>query len=595
MILTDAIDPPDEPCVEAAPPVAAPEQFVNWQEEGRLAPALREAAQTQDPYKILARAAAAFYFATHPAPPPTPQGSVALGNALADLAVTGRVSYERFKATPLNEAALVAATRARPGSPGLEVPEEAVKAVKMALDRAYDVAWSLRGPVTQRAAARQPLGWIATSGEDDTPHRPVNIAPPPFEQFELPVTTHGVTVQTRFFIASAVEAPAPAVTRPSTRALPPDPVPHVPDGHRVILFLHGHSSSAEEALTLIPHIHAAGLEHGTKYSIISLDLPNNGYSQTFDHTTVAPLSATSFPHDPWNKGRIFTPILDYIEDFVVAFVDALDRITPIKSRFAGVIGGSLGGNLGLRLGRRDLAAHPWLAAGIVSWSAASVWPPMVQNLITSQGPDRCLKASDVGEDELSRVEYFRAVYDIPLLVIAGFAILGTQPQMWYRDGWPCKGSHVAGSRRARQETYNANFRRWHWRVAGEQLLYSHVDWVDHSDENTPQRFELNRVRQLLIAGEKDNYLGTTIFDATRTLSAKMVQTPGRSLFLNNTGHSIHFERPRFLAGEIANFLIQSEPARKTTDISFLTPLLLSEPARKRTDISFLTPLLLGPG
>ena len=34
----------------------------------------------------------------------------------------------------------------------------------------------------------------------------------------------------------------------------------------------------------------------------------------------------------------------------------------------------------------------------------------------------------------------------------------------------------------------------------------------------------------------------------------MVHTPGESLFLRNTGHSMHIERPAFLAGQIARFL-----------------------------------------
>jgi hypothetical protein len=141
---------------------------------------------------------------------------------------------------------------------------------------------------------------------------------------------------------------------------------------------------------------------------------------------------------------------------------------------------------------------------------------------------------------------------------------------------------------------------------GEQLIYSHRDRVDHHDNNTPWRYELNKVRQLLVAGDKDNYKGTlnfaafsNIFDNTRSLSELMAHTPGRSLFLKDTGHSIHSERPRFFAGKIVNFLVLSEPALKATDISFLTPLLLSEPdlpALKTTDISFLAPLLLSePG
>jgi len=558
MKLTVAIDPPKEDCLETpqVPLRAAGLPLLQLKdEEFRLIPALREAAQTREPYEILARAAEAFYRADHP-----PTQHFERANALADLAVTGRVSYGLLKATPLNETSLAEDTRARLAPSVQAAPGDVADAVSMALDRAYAVAWALRGPVAQRAALRAPVpGWIAVSGEDDKPHRPVNVAPPPFEQFEIPVTTHGVTVQTRFFIASAVEDPAPAAIPPSTRALPPDPVPHVPDGHRVILFLHGHSSGAEEALAIIPHILKAGLDHGTKYSIVSFDLPNNGYSATFDHTKVALSSDTSYPGGITDHlTPICTPILDYIEDFVVAFVDALDLITPVKNRFAGVIGGSLGGNLGLRLGRRpNLAADPWLNAGIVSWDAASVWDPMVQDEIKRKGPDYCRSMWDVAETDSMRVDYFFDSYE-KTRDIGPLNLVLAQPDMWYRKDWECKALHIKESRVARQEIYNAYFRQWHWRVAGEQLIYSHVDRVDHENEHSPFhnpfRYELNKVSQLLVAGEQDNYMGANIYDATQQLAKRMVHTPGRSLFLRDTGHSIHAERPRFFAGEIVNFL-----------------------------------------
>jgi pimeloyl-ACP methyl ester carboxylesterase len=45
-----------------------------------------------------------------------------------------------------------------------------------ALARAYQVAWALRGPdPAQRYQLRNTLGWIAVSGEDDAPDRPVNV------------------------------------------------------------------------------------------------------------------------------------------------------------------------------------------------------------------------------------------------------------------------------------------------------------------------------------------------------------------------------------------------------------------------------------
>ena len=283
------------------------------------------------------------------------------------------------------------------------------------------------------------------SSEDDKPHRPVNTPPPNFEQYELLVTVPGrgsfpdVPVQTRFFIASP--GPVPPSPSHTLRELPPEREPQVPDGNHVILFLHGHSSGAEEALTIIPHLHMAGLKLGKKFSIISVDLPNNGYSQSFKHTDVAPADATTWPPAPDSSGPIVTPVLDFIEDFIVAFVDALDLKTPIKNRFSGVMGGSLGGNMGLRLGRRN-PMPDWLDAGIVSWNAASVWDPMVNDLIKSQAPGKCQNNWNETETPASRGNYFHEAYEakvLPWWTVLLAIVPHTQPELWYRDGWePCK-------------------------------------------------------------------------------------------------------------------------------------------------------------
>ena len=161
-------------------------------------------------------------------------------------------------------------------------------------------------------------------------------------------------------------------------------MPFIPDYYSVVLFLHGHSSGAEEALDFIPHLLQEGLKQGKRYAAISFDLPNNGYSETFDHTRIAASTATNFPFLPSDNTPITTPILDFIENFVVAFVDAVEGVLirngvpRIKHRIAAVIGGSLGGNLGLRLGRRN-PMPAWLNQSIVSWSPASVWKAMVKH------------------------------------------------------------------------------------------------------------------------------------------------------------------------------------------------------------------------
>jgi pimeloyl-ACP methyl ester carboxylesterase len=547
----------------------------------RLVQALRDAAQTRDPYEILARSAAAYL-----AP------DAELGNALADLAVTGRRSYcllAHPPLTPLHDLQVAGAgSHVDLGTPPLTpaqlltrigallaplvtaTPAESTAAINTALDRAFGAAWAIRGPVSEQSATRASLGWLAVSGEDDMPHRPVNVPAPPWEQYELPVTVPAtgshpeLTLQTRFLIASPA---VPAAPRPShsLRELPPDQKPDVPEGNNVILFLHGHVSSAEEALEIIRLLHLAGLARGSKFSIVSVDLPNCGYSESFDHEDVAVSRATTWPSGPTTDGEpINTPVLDFIEDFVIAFVETLDQVTPVTPRFSGVIGGSLGGNLGLRLGRRS-PMPAWLDKGIVSWNAASVWDPMVRDHIKSQAPGKCMNNWEASETDASRRDYFHEVYD---KVVIPLVVPHPQPDLWYRPGWrPCKQLHITGSRRARHETYSKNLRTWHWRVAGEQLIFSHVDRVDHWDDTTPWRYELNTVSHLLIGSEEDNFIGSNIYDATRNLAALMTATPGTGLFLSNTGHSVHFERPRYLAAEIADFLPWEEtPKQEPTEV-----------------------------
>ncbi len=600
----------------------APQRFAQPGAEGRLVPTLREAARTHDAREILIRSAVMLYAARHRGKVPAlPTADEALANALADLAVTGRAAWNSFRVQAPNEKTLVPEVTQRLAQLHSSASSaDVASAVSAALDRAYSVALALRGPYPQ-TSERSALGWIAVSGEDDPPHRPVNVGSPPYPQYEIPVTVGGVSLQTRFIVASppspqqpntsaarpaseplrtkemfTVSAPPPRMAPPgmlsvprisvpvvsqggspadksperAKRSIPSEAVPVVPQGNQVILFIHGHSSSAEEALDIIPSLHEEGQKRGTRYSIVSLDLPCSGYSTMFDHTKVSGLESdkTTFPGGIFDHGPIRTPVLDFIENFIVAFVDALDRVTPIKSRFAGIIGGSLGGNMGLRLGRRDLNTHPWLKSGIVSWDPASVWTPMVQDEVKRHAPEHCREKWNEPELDSSRVNYFKEVFDGEIYdaqgkrhefqeAVSSILMGATQPQMWYRDNWgngTCKALHIRQCRASRHEIYNEGFRRWHWRVAGEQLIFSHLDRVEHGNGRTPLRYELNHARQLLAAGERDNYRFSNIYDATRQLAHLMKNTPGRSLFLRETGHSIHVERPRFFAGEIVKFL-----------------------------------------
>jgi hypothetical protein len=158
----------------------------------RLIPDLRLAAKTKKPAEILALAAEAFFFAAQGAETILDErAATARGNAFADLAVTGRMAYEAFGGgvdVPTLKADTVKQLKKQDPVPAF-TDAQVSAAVDTALDRAYAVAWALRGPAAEQAALRRPLGWIAVSGEDDKPHRPVNVPPPPYEQHEVIVQT----------------------------------------------------------------------------------------------------------------------------------------------------------------------------------------------------------------------------------------------------------------------------------------------------------------------------------------------------------------------------------------------------------------------
>jgi len=185
----------------------------------------------------------------------------------------------------------------------------------------------------------------------------------------------------------------------------------------------------------------------------------------------------------------------------------------------------------------------------VSWDPASVWPPKVAHAIEYLAPNSCFDQCGADEVTESRDDFFFQSY----LQTHALGMIHPQPDYWYRDGWVGKPFHIAQSKFARFEIYSKFFRQWHWRVAGEQLIYSHIDNEIFRDGNTPFRYEKNVVRTLLVAGAYDDYLGTNIYSNTIFLSER-IPAPGRRLLLNTTGHSVHFERPMYFAREIVKFL-----------------------------------------
>jgi hypothetical protein len=137
-------------------------------------------------------------------------------------------------------------------------------------------------------------------------------------------------------------------------------------------------------------------------------------------------------------------------------------------------------------------------------------------------------------------------------LLAGWAVLPAvprQPLMWYRDDWPGptaadNGAKVAAMQEDlydRQEIYNENFRQWHWRICMECIGYTFDDLVPAIKK-----------RLQLMVGTSDNYPMVHFADNVPQFAAGL-SCPGNAKSIYDTGHSIHNERPYFLAQEVMNF------------------------------------------
>lgn len=565
---------PDEPCRAVGPGPGyfdGPSALVPGP-NGRLADSLRRTASFPNPVINLTRAALYYLreagHVTALAPVPT-----GFAQALADLAVTGRDSYASLMRSVQGgdlPALLLAGLDSEIHARRLVSPSatDRTNCVQRAIDRASNASWALRGPIG-RAALRQQLGWIAVSAEDDPPHRPVNVPATQFDQFDILIHPQGFPVWTRYSVASegVGSLPFPA----AFVGLPPEAQPIIPDSHEIILFLHGHSSCLEEGEGLIPHLHSLGAAQGRKLTIVRLDLPCNGYSTMLSHTNVAPSSESKY--DPRNPDRCRFPMLEFIEDAVLQFLLRLNDVVvgnggkTILNRIAAAIGGSLGGNLCLRLARRT---EPW-PSQIVAWSAASVWESWGRatsspfdawpgrgryvDVGKDIGYNRVRRRMDDVENVNSRAQHFDRVFGRGEPILEGSPFfLGNQSSQWFRSDWGiCKDLAVEGGKRFVAEVYNEKFRRWHWRVAFDQLGFSHQDQVSNGGSRS---VDLMRKPLLLAAGAEDNHVGTRIYDCSKLLAGWLTTNPGKAIFVQGTGHSIHSERPVWLSNEIVTFLTE---------------------------------------
>lgn len=493
-----------------------------------LAPDLRAHAAAHDPIATLRAAVRAYDERRGDDPDP-----LARARALADLAVSGRESGARFAELLPAPADLLDA-----GSP---------EAVRFALERAYDVAWALRGPPSARAALRPALGWIAVSSEDDLPDRPVNVpaAPFPAADVALDVPLGDGTIRSlrgRVVVAS---------TEPLDDAPMPDPrVGHAPapwpltvpaDGP-ILLFLHGHSSLVEEGSGLLSALVERARARGEPLTVVGFDQPSNGYSERLDPSIV-------FDAD----GGRDDALLRFLDRTVLAVVEALEAASPgASARVAAVIGGSLGGNLVLRFGE-DAAILP--AARLVAWSPASIdqswsrarWPLAAGDgefvdIVKHEAVRMTRDASEEEEDDGSRAHFFTG----------GLTSIRHQAGYWYREGWePCRSQTVEEGLIQLSEVYDASYRRWHYRVAFEQLVFSHLE---PDVEGEPRRFRRIARPLLLVTGAEDDRMPIPTYSFVERL-APHLGAPGTTLYLEDTGHALHTERPALLAEQIDAFVL----------------------------------------
>lgn len=640
---------PAEPARTPAPSPAANHFEPLWTSvgvnEGRLRSDLRDAARQKDPRRCTLALAAVHYGLGGP-------DETALGQAFADLSVTGKAAFRAFRAFPPGDsycqsiAAWVKNITPACGRPAVVPPTPALMSgCQEALKRAYGVANFLRTgealPLEQKRERRNRLGWIAVSGEDDSPHRPVNVPSSNYPQFDVDVPVRNasgtiITVMSRYVVAQDV--PAAPGGAPPALALAAEATPSIPANAEVLLFLHGMDSRAEEANDITEQLFMLRRATPGKKPmvILSVDLPTSGYADNLDHLRVSPLETIGTPKDLLGNPVAYsragqsmaaapdfsftgqTPLLDFIENFVVAFVEKLDAgaLPGLKGKIKAVMGGSLGGNLTFRLGRRCLSTRVgpcgpgetsdmgWMPNFIV-WSPASIWnsfggSPGInvdidwdrlldgnfkeawQNFAHGSNFDptgvtrhlapltALISANDIDPadpaDLLSprrtalRRDFFGS-WDKPIVPIL---VNMSQSDSWQSQFYPCKKSALIAARLERHETYDPLFLRWHWRLGAEQLLYSHQS----EDARTPgkPRYLSNIKPMLLACGTEDRILFNDICGATQRTVPYMTETPGRALILQETGHSVDVERREYFAREIIKFLDGgAQPAPKKPD------------------------------
>jgi hypothetical protein len=478
------------------------------EQDGRLNGFLRGYAASQDAKYILLSAVWAQLGLTVPGNPNIStcggfiSGAGSNANcapAMAQLAVTGRHAFHSFEAwsSPISNSSgpqllsldglvqkgyTAASPQRLPSNFTATIPPISAAPVSIAsaallaaenavLQQAYTALWAIRANDRTWRQYREGAGWIAVSGEDDTPHRPVNVSTAPFQQFDIPVpvTVNGqsFTFTTRYSLMSTftdlstLSLCSLGCLPQSPASIPPPPIPTVatpcftpkttcqsfelpPQNPTLaagestpvfLLYIHGGGSRLEEADSLATQLILRAT--GNKAPVVvSFDLPDSAYADTDLVPVGGPTSALPVPLDassslfengpngsaPANIGSF--PTLNFEINFINSFVAALKQNNIIDtSKLIAIMGGSLGGNSSLILQMRPLPSPFSLTSplSIPPEAATIAWSPtsMVQDggsafadsLITSVNMGS--GATWQGESPSTRSQYFTNLYFVP--------------------------------------------------------------------------------------------------------------------------------------------------------------------------------------
>jgi pimeloyl-ACP methyl ester carboxylesterase len=324
---------------------------------------------------------------------------------------------------------------------------------------------------------------------------------------------------------------------------------------KVVLYLHGLGSRAEEGVALGKQLSRLG-----DYVVVAPDLPGQGYTEPVPVGGPGRLDVADKIEEPGNLDERYL-FLAYLDRFVDELVDALDgQFSGLRDRLVCVGGGSLGGNLALRATLRKTS---FPLRSIASWSAGSVWDSFTKDPFQRLAASETYRDATMDEHLDSRTEhwisstgrdaYLSRTFEQQFAIdINGKKLKARGPEMWWRKGLEDFAAREANSLADRLEVYDETFRRWQSRLAYEQLLFSHraagrLQLLCGKNGKTPA---------LLLAGEMDNAYFANIHDRVHDIAEALAKrgVPGACYLLKDTGHSIHDERPKQLAGLLDTFL-----------------------------------------